>query len=73
MTTSSDELRRQVRAAFARLTPEHREIISLAHFQKLTLRQIAHRTGISIDTARRRATDALHSLKDALDDAGAVF
>src|SRR5947209_12108042 len=36
-------LRWQVQAALERLTPEHRQVIRLAHFQGLTLREIAER------------------------------
>lgn len=38
-------LRWQVSAALDRLTPEHRQVIRLAHYQGLTLREIAERTG----------------------------
>ncbi|MEA2439311.1 MAG: polymerase sigma-70 factor, subfamily, partial [Thermoleophilaceae bacterium] len=37
-------LRWQVGAALDRLTPEHRQVIRLAHFQGLTLREISERT-----------------------------
>ena len=43
----------QVAAALERLTPEHREVIRLAHFQGLTLREVAERTGCR--SARSRA------------------
>ena len=34
----------QVAAALERLTPEHRQMIRLAHFQGLTMREIAERS-----------------------------
>src|SRR3954464_6998876 len=38
-------LRWQVTAALARLSPSHREVIRLAHYGGLTMREIAERTG----------------------------
>jgi hypothetical protein len=59
--------RSQACEALRSLAPEHREILALAHFRKLTLRQIADSTGTPIDIVHRRATDALRSLKSALE------
>jgi RNA polymerase sigma-70 factor, ECF subfamily len=71
MITGPDPaLRRRVQAALSGLAPEYREIISLAYFDHLSIRQIAHRTGISIEAAHRRATDALLSFREALDKPG---
>lgn len=62
------ELRSRARTALACLPAEDRAIISLAWFQKLTLRQIAERAGISVMTVQRRTTEALRRLKVALED-----
>lgn len=63
-------LRWQVAAALERLTPEHREIIRLAHFQGLTLREVAERTGLPLGTVKSRASYALRSLRLALEEMG---
>lgn len=63
-------LRWQVQSALERLTPEHREVIRLAHFQGLTLREIAERTGIPLGTVKSRTSYALRSLRLALDEIG---
>jgi hypothetical protein len=60
-------VRSQVSEALGRLTPEHREILTLAHFRNLTLRQIADSSGTPIDIVHRRATEALRSLKGVLE------
>ena len=39
-------LRWQITAALARLSPEHREVIRLAHYGGLTMREIAVQTGV---------------------------
>jgi RNA polymerase sigma-70 factor (ECF subfamily) len=63
-------LRWQVGAALQRLTPEHRQVIRLAHFQGLTLRQIAERTGIPLGTVKSRTSYALRGLRLALEEMG---
>ena len=63
-------LRWQVQAALARLTPEHREVIRLSHFQGLTLREIAERTGIPLGTVKSRTSYALRGLRLALEEMG---
>ena len=63
-------LRWQVGAALERLTPEHRQVIRLAHFQGLTLREIAERTGIPLGTVKSRTSYALRSLRLALEEMG---
>ena len=45
-------LRWQVAAAVARLSPPHREVIRLAHYGGLTLREISERKGIPLGTVR---------------------
>lgn len=61
-------LRWQVSAALERLTPEHRQVIRLAHFQGLTLREIAERTGIPLGTVKSRTSYALRHLRLILDE-----
>jgi RNA polymerase sigma-70 factor (ECF subfamily) len=63
-------LRWQVAAALERLTPEHREVIRLAHFQGLTLREVAERTGLPLGTVKSRASYALRGLRLALEEMG---
>jgi len=63
-------LRWQVQAALERLTPEHRQVIRLAHFQGLTLREIAERTGLPLGTVKSRTSYALRGLRLALEEMG---
>src|SRR3954452_8420680 len=63
-------LRWQVGAALERLTPEHRQVIRLAHFQGLTLREIAERTGLPLGTIKSRTSYALRGLRLALEEMG---
>jgi RNA polymerase sigma-70 factor (ECF subfamily) len=63
-------LRWQVNAALERLTPEHRQVIRLAHFQGLTLREISERTGIPLGTVKSRTSYALRGLRLALEEMG---
>ena len=63
-------LRWQLTAALERLTPEHRQVIRLAHFQGLTLREIADRTGIPLGTVKSRTSYALRGLRLALEEMG---
>ena len=63
-------LRWQVAAALARLRPEHRELIRLAHWGGLTLREIAELKGIPLGTVKSRTSYALRSLRLVLDEMG---
>jgi RNA polymerase sigma-70 factor (ECF subfamily) len=60
----------QVAAALARLTPEHRQVIRLAHFQGLTMREIAERCELPIGTVKSRTWYALRSLRLVLEEMG---
>ena len=51
-----------VRSALLELPPEQRAVIVLAYYQRLTLRQIAERTGAPLGTVKRRAQLALRAL-----------
>jgi RNA polymerase sigma-70 factor (ECF subfamily) len=61
-------LRWQVTAALARLSPAHREVIRLAHYGGLTMREIAERTGVPLGTVKSRTSYALRSLRLILDE-----
>ena len=61
-------LRWQVAAALARLSPEHREVIRLAHYGGLTLREISERKGIPLGTVKSRTSYALRTLRLILDE-----
>jgi RNA polymerase sigma-70 factor (ECF subfamily) len=75
---SSDEpieralLRWQVQAALERLTPEHREVVRLAHLGGLTVDEIAELTGVPAGTVKSRTYYALQNLRLALDEMEAL-
>jgi RNA polymerase sigma-70 factor, ECF subfamily len=58
----------KITAALARLTPEHREIIRLAHHRRMPVRDIAALLDLSERTVRRRILFALQSLRLALNE-----
>ena len=57
-------LRWQVAAALARLSPEHRQVIRLAHWGGLSLREIAERSGVPIGTVKSQNSLALRRLRE---------
>jgi RNA polymerase sigma-70 factor (ECF subfamily) len=61
-------VRWQVAAALTRLSSEHREVIRLAHFGGLSLREIADRKGIPLGTVKSRTSYALRTLRLILDE-----
>jgi RNA polymerase sigma-70 factor, ECF subfamily len=61
-------LRWQVSAALARLSPEHRQVIRLAHWGGLTLKEIAEQCGVPLGTIKSRGYYALRSLRLILDE-----
>lgn len=63
-------LRWQLAAALAHLSPDHREVIRLAHYGGLTLREIAERKGIPLGTVKSRTSYALRTLRLVLDEMG---
>jgi RNA polymerase sigma-70 factor (ECF subfamily) len=65
-------LRWQLQSAFARLTPEHREILRLGHFAGLSVKEIADVTGLAPGTVKSRTYYALQSLRLALDETEAA-
>ena len=60
----------QVNAALERLTADHRQVIRLAHFQGLTLREISEQTGIPLGTVKSRTSYALRALRLAFEEMG---
>ena len=60
----------QVAAALARLSPDHREVIRLAHYGGLSLREISEQKGIPLGTVKSRTSYALSSLRLILDEMG---
>jgi RNA polymerase sigma-70 factor, ECF subfamily len=61
-------LRWQVGAALAKLSQEHREVIRLAHFESLTLREVAEALGLPLGTVKSRSYYALRHLRLVLDE-----
>ena len=66
-----DEMERwQLRMVVANLRPEHREVISLVHFEGLKLREAAEQLRIPVGTVKSRCYYALESLRVALEEQG---
>ena len=61
-------LRWQVTSALSRLSPAHREVIRLAHYGGLTMREISERTGVPIGTVKSRTSYALRHLRLIFDE-----
>ncbi len=61
-TIAGDDAAAQVRAALNDLPSEQRDVIRLAYFERLTLAQVAERTGAPLGTVKRRAQLALARL-----------
>jgi RNA polymerase sigma-70 factor (ECF subfamily) len=60
----------QVAVALERLSPEHRQMIRLAHFQGMTMREIAERCDMPVGTVKSRTWYALRSLRLVLEEMG---
>jgi RNA polymerase sigma-70 factor (ECF subfamily) len=60
----------QVATALDRLTPDHRQMIRMAHFQGLTMREIAERCDLPVGTVKSRTWYALRSLRLILEEMG---
>ena len=61
-------LRWQVAAALRKLSPEHRAVIRLVHFESLTLREIADTLGLPLGTVKSRVHHALRDLRVRLNE-----
>jgi RNA polymerase sigma-70 factor (ECF subfamily) len=62
----------QVAAALERLSPEHRQMVRMAQFRGLTMREIAAHTGLPVGTVKSRTWYALRSLRLVLEEMGVV-
>jgi RNA polymerase sigma-70 factor (ECF subfamily) len=60
----------QVAAALDRLSPEHRQVVRLAHLQGLSVREISQACGLPEGTVKSRTWYALRSLRLALEEMG---
>ncbi len=60
----------QVASALERLSPEHRQVVRLAHLQGLGVREIAEACGLPEGTVKSRTWYALRSLRLALEEMG---
>ena len=60
----------QVATAMERLSPDHRQMIRLAHLQGLTMREIAERTQLPVGTVKSRTWYALRALRLVLEEMG---
>lgn len=65
-TVMRDWLRDAVRRAVVGLSPPHREVVVLHHYEGFTYAQIADLTGIPLGTVRSRLFHALRQLRDHL-------
>ncbi len=61
-------LRYQIQMAVARLTSEHRQIITMVHFRGLRLAEVAELTGLPLGTVKSRLHYASCSLRLALEE-----
>jgi RNA polymerase sigma-70 factor, ECF subfamily len=64
----TDELSRSfdVASALSRLSPNHREVLTLAYFHGLSQTQISRRTGAPLGTVKSRTTAALRALRESM-------
>jgi RNA polymerase sigma-70 factor (ECF subfamily) len=60
----------QVAAALDRLSPEHRQVIRLAHVRGMSVREIAQACGLPEGTVKSRTWYALRSLRLVLEEMG---
>jgi RNA polymerase sigma-70 factor (ECF subfamily) len=59
-----------VREALDELSAPHRQVIELAHGQRLTQSEIAEHLGIPVGTVKTRTYHALRALRTALEQRG---
>ena len=55
-----------VASALARLSPAHREVLTLAYMEGLSQREIAQRTATPLGTVKSRTSAALRALREAM-------
>lgn len=70
-SVAADETAASVRAALDDLPQEQRDVIRLAYFDRLTLAQVAERTGAPLGTVKRRSQMALQRLARIITSGGA--
>jgi RNA polymerase sigma-70 factor (ECF subfamily) len=58
----------QVAVALDRLTPDHRQMVRLAHFQGMSMREIAEQLDLPVGTVKSRTWYALRSLRLVLEE-----
>lgn len=68
---TAEETAATVRAALDDLPQEQRDVIRLAYFDRLTLAQVAERTGAPLGTVKRRSQMALQRLARLINSGGA--
>ncbi len=66
------ENRDAVRAALARLSPEHRQVVVLRYFAELTVPQVARSTGVREGTVKSRLHRALRQMRELLEQSGVM-
>ena len=59
-----------MRDALNSLSPAHREVLVLAHYDGLTQAEIAARLGVPLGTVKTRMFHGLRALRDVLDSWG---
>ena len=55
-----------VAAGLSRISPAHREVLTLAYFEGLSQREISERTGAPLGTVKSRTTAALRALREGM-------
>ena len=68
---TADETAAAVVSALDELPKEQRDVIQLAYYDRLTLAQVAERTGAPLGTVKRRAQMALQKLARLMNRGGA--
>ncbi len=58
----------EVAQALSRISDDHRELLNLAYFKGLSLREISRRTGVPLGTIKSRTTAALKQLRGEMED-----
>jgi RNA polymerase sigma-70 factor (ECF subfamily) len=53
-------------SALSRLSPVHREVLTLAYFEGLSQSEISRRTGTPLGTVKSRTTAALRALRETM-------
>jgi RNA polymerase sigma-70 factor, ECF subfamily len=62
----------QLTAALARLTPDHHEVVRLAYYKGMSMREIADAKSVPVGTTKSRAWYAMRRLRLALEETEAA-